>query len=174
MFPSPETLDIVLTLFLAVFVGWGFGNGLIRAIGGILAIIVGAAAASRFYPLVGDLIAGFFGRFRPLADITAFTILFLLFGRLFGIVVSLFEKAFDILAILPFLKTVNRVLGAVFGFFLGVLFVGAILYITSKYSIWTEFNDAVTGSQVAQLVISWSWPIRYFFPAEVLQLRSYF
>ena len=174
MFVNAESLNLVLVAILAVFVGWGIGRGFIRAVGGILAFVVAVIIASRFYLTFGQLIQRWLDGYSGLVNIVSFALLFLLIGQLCGIVIAAIEKAYNLISFVPFLKSINRILGGVFGLVLGLLFTGAILYIASKYSIWAPFNDAVTNSSVSQWIISVSWPVRYFFPTDVLQLRSYF
>jgi uncharacterized membrane protein required for colicin V production len=169
-----QTTDIILLIILLVFAAWGFMKGLIKALGGIVGIIIAASVASRYYIWLTSVIRPLFGWYDGLAAVTAFAIIFLLIGRLFGFVTMLFEKAFDVLTIIPFLKSINRLLGALFGVLLGVFFLGTLLYIAGKYSEWTAFNDSVSHSQIAQYLIAASKPARLFFPDYVVQLRSYF
>ncbi|KKU48402.1 hypothetical protein A3H10_03210 [Candidatus Uhrbacteria bacterium RIFCSPLOWO2_12_FULL_46_10] len=170
----PPTLDTILLIIIIGFTAWGFANGLIRALGGIIGIILGAIIASRYYLPLSEIIRPFFGAYEGLAALVAFVFLFLLIGRLFGVVVYFFEKAFDVLAIIPFLKSINRLAGAIFGFLLGCLIVGTILFVAGKYSQWTAFNDAVFNSQLAQFVLNTSRVVTPLFPEAVRQLRSYF
>lgn len=172
--PDLPTLDTVLIIILIGFAAWGFANGFIRAVGGIIGIIIGAFIAARYYVVLSTIIQPFFGPYGGLAAIVAFAAIFLLVGRLFGIVVLLFEKAFDILAIIPFLKSINRLAGALFGFLLGVLLVGTLLFVAGKYSQWTSFNDAVAGSQLAQALLNGAKVLTPFFPQQLIDLRSYF
>lgn len=172
--PFPPTLDTILLIILIGFTAWGFANGLIRAVGGIIGIILGAIIASRYYIQLADIIRPFFGDYGGFAFVVAFVFLFLLVGRLFGIVVYFFEKAFDVLAIIPFLKSINRLAGAIFGFLLGCLLIGTILFVAGKYSQWTAFNDAVLSSKLAQFVLTTSRIVTPLFPEAVKQLRSYF
>ncbi|MFA7286263.1 MAG: CvpA family protein [Patescibacteria group bacterium] len=168
------TFDFVLLIVLLGFVGWGFGHGLIRAVGGIIGIIIAAFLASHYYLWLADIIDGLFGSFQGLARIVSFTLIFLVVGRLFGYVVLLIERAFDILAFLPFLKSINRLAGALFGFIFGVLVLGTLLYVIGKYSQWTTLNDAAATSQLAQYVLSSSAILRPLFPDALRQLQSYF
>ena len=166
--------DTVLIILLIGFAAWGFSNGLIRAVGGIIGIIIAASVASRNYLWLTDIIQPYFGSYAALAPMLAFALLFLIVGRLFGLVVWLFEKAFNVLAIIPFLKSINRIFGTIFGVVLGVLVIGTLLYVIGKYSVWTPFNDAIAKSQGAQYLLAVSGPLRLLFPQTLLELRSYF
>lgn len=168
------TLDTILLIVFIGFAAWGFMNGLIRSLGGIIGIVIAAAVASRYYLFLGAIIQPLFGPYAALATIVAFVFLFLLVGRLFGIVVLLFEKAFDVLAIIPFLKSINRLAGAIFGLLLGALIVGTILYVAGRYSHWTYFNDAVTNSNLAPYALGVARVLTPFFPEALKQLQSFF
>lgn len=172
--PNLPTLDTVLLILLIGCTAWGFANGFIRAVGGIIGIIIGAVVASRYYVALAALVQPLFGPYGGLAAIVSFAFIFLLVGRLFGIVVYLFEKAFDILAIIPFLKSINRLAGALFGFLLGMLVVGTLLFVSGKYSEWATFNDAVAKSQLAQALLDGARVLTPFFPDQLIELRSYF
>lgn len=168
------TLDIILLIGLIGFTSWGFARGFIQALGGIIGITIGAAIASRYYLRVASLVGSLFGPYEGLAAVVSFAFLFLLVGRLFGLVVHLFQAAFDILAIIPFLKSINRLAGVVFGFLLGALLLGTLLYVAGKYSQWTSFNDAVARSELAQFLLGVSRVLTPLFPEALRQLRSYF
>ena len=172
--PLPPTLDIVILIILLVFAGWGLMNGLIKAVGGIVGIVIAGAVASRYYLLISAYIAPFFGSYSALAPILAFSVLFLLIGRIFGFLVYLFEKAFDILAFIPFLKTINRLAGALFGLVLAMFIIGPILYVAGKYSPWVGFNNAVAASTLAQIALAISNIMTPLFPEALRQLRSFF
>lgn len=169
-----QVMDTILLILLIGFIAWGFGNGFIRALGGIIGIILAAAVASHYYLFVVSLVGRIFGPYQGLANISAFALIFLIVGRLFGILVHLFEMAFDVLAIVPFLKSINRVLGALFGLVLGALFLGTLLFIAGKYSQWIAFNDSVVRSDLAQYLLASARPLQYLYPQALLQLRSYF
>jgi uncharacterized membrane protein required for colicin V production len=171
---NPEIVNIALVALLAIFTGWGIGKGLIRAVGGIIALIISAAIASRFYPIIADFVYKYIDGYSGLVNILSFILLFVIIGTLANIVVSLVERAFNLVAFLPLLKSLNRLLGGLFGLILGIIFVGAILFIIGKYSTSAPINDSISHSLVAQWINSAAWPVKYFFPAEILSLHSYF
>ncbi len=174
MTSSLTALDVTLIFMLVAFAAWGFANGFIKAVGAIIGLVVGAAVASRFYLPLASLAAPLFGPYQNIGALASYAFIFLIVARLFGIVVMLFEKMFDLLAVLPFLKSINRLIGTVFGVVFGVIFLGTMLYIIGKYSPWTTFNDMVVHSQVAQYLITSTSPVRLLYPQELLALRSYF
>ncbi|MDD5295226.1 MAG: CvpA family protein, partial [Patescibacteria group bacterium] len=74
--------DIILLIILAGFVFYGLFFGLIRTLGSLAGVIIGAWLASRFYlevfSWVGDLSFGF----NNLGKVVVFIILFTLINRL--------------------------------------------------------------------------------------------
>ncbi|MEI7498105.1 MAG: CvpA family protein [Candidatus Falkowbacteria bacterium] len=120
--------DIGLIVVLAGFVFYGLFFGLIRTIGSLLAVIVGVIAASWLYQSTASWAGGIFMGNQLLAKIVCFFIIYTLANRLVAFAVMLIDKFFDILSIIPFLKTINRLAGGLFGLLEGVLLLGLILY----------------------------------------------
>jgi uncharacterized membrane protein required for colicin V production len=127
--------DIILVFILAGFVFYGLFFGLIRTIGAFLGVIIGALAASRLYAPVADWIDPIFFGYLNLGKVLVFLILFTLINRLIGFLFYLLDQAFNIISILPFLKTINRLGGMALGFLTGSLAIGLVLYVISKYAI---------------------------------------
>ncbi len=126
-------LDIILLLILAGFVFYGLFYGLIRTVGSLLGVVVGAYLASRFYLVVFDWFQYLFFGHENAGKIITFIILFALINRLVGFVFAIIDRTFDLISIIPFLKTINRLAGAALGFILGGLVIGLLLYVASRY-----------------------------------------
>jgi membrane protein required for colicin V production len=127
-------IDVVLLIVLFGFVFYGLFFGFIRSLGSLVGVLVGAILASRLYLIVFDWFQDFFMGHDNLGKVVVFIILFTLINRLVGILFYIIEKVFNLLTIIPFLKTINRLLGAVFGFITGGFFIGLILYVANKYA----------------------------------------
>jgi len=130
-----QIIDTILLLVLAGFVFYGLFFGLIRTIGAFFGVLIGAYLASRFYIPVSDWVDAMFFGYYNLGKVLVFIILFSLINRLVGFLFYLLDKAFNIISIIPFLKTINRLGGLVLGFLTGSLFIGIIIYVISKYAI---------------------------------------
>lgn len=167
-----QPFDIVLALLLIGFVFWGFKNGLIRAFGGLIGIFVAIFVAGRFYLMLASWIALFFGTYQGLAVFVSFALIFLLVGKLFGLVVLLFERAFDILAFLPFLKGINYLLGGIFGFVIGTIMMGTLLYVAGQYIQWQQFIDILSQSSIAQFLLRVANYVAPLLPDALIKLRS--
>jgi hypothetical protein len=89
----------------------------------------------------------FFGNVN-LARVVMFFIIMILVNRLIGLVFWIIEKIFKIVAVIPFLKTINALAGGLLGFLEGIVVVGGSLYIAARYPISAGFADVLTASSV--------------------------
>lgn len=131
-------LDIILLVFLGGFVISGFWFGLIHTFGALCGTIIGAAAASRYYGEVAEIIQSITGGGLNAIKVITFILLFVIIARLVGLVFHLVEKVYDFISIIPFLKTINRIGGAILGLLEGGLVIGLSLYFAELYpfSAW--------------------------------------
>lgn len=148
--------DIFLILVIAGFSFYGFFNGLIKTIGAIIAVIVGVWVANLFYEPVFDLARKLFFGFETLGHTVIFLVLFIIANRLIGFIFILIEGSYNSLFFIPFLKTINRVLGALFGLVLGGLIVGLALYGLEQVGLaQTLFAKHLKTSQVAPVLLKY-------------------
>ncbi len=151
---SMVIFDVVLLIILAGFVFYGLFFGLIRTLGSLAGVVAGAWLASRYYLAVFDWAENLFFGYGNLGKVICFILLFIIINRLIGFGFSLLDKAFNIISIIPFLKTINRLAGAVLGFIEGGLVLGLILYVAAKYSfIGTWFGNLLSNSSIAPFLL---------------------
>jgi membrane protein required for colicin V production len=143
-------VDLVLLIILAGFIASGFWFGIIHMIGSLVGLVVGAWAAGHYFGAVANVITPWIGGNINLARIIAFFAIFVIVNRLFGLIVYLAEKVFNIIAIIPFLKTFNRLLGAAFGLIEGTLVLGLAVYFAGRFSFTAAFGAALQASQLAK------------------------
>lgn len=165
--------DIVLIIILSGFVFYGLFFGLIRTLGAFAGVVVGAFLASRWYLLVFAWTKEiFFGR-SNLGKVLVFIILFTLINRLVGFIFYLLDRVFNFIAIIPFLKTFNRLGGAALGFITGALFLGLIIYVAGKYTIINDFmGQALAKSQLTPFLIKISNLLLPLLPEMLKKLQS--
>ncbi|MCU0678982.1 MAG: CvpA family protein [Planctomycetes bacterium] len=165
--------DVVLVIILSGFVFYGLFFGLIRTFGTFLGVIAGAIIASRFYLLFAAWLKPFFFGYENLGKVLIFILVFSLVNRLVGFAFYLLDRAFHILSIIPFLKSINRLGGMALGFFTGGLALGLILYVASRYTfIESWFGAWLTGSQVAPALIKFTSLILPLLPEFLKKLQS--
>jgi membrane protein required for colicin V production len=168
-----EIFDVVLLIILAGFVFYGLFFGLIRTLGTFLGVLVGAFIASHFYLQVFSWVEPFAFGLNNLGKVVVFLILFSLVSRLTGFVFDLVDRVFDIISIIPFLKTINRLAGAVLGFLTGGLVLGLILYVAARYAIIGNFiGDWLVNSQIAPKLIKFASILTPLLPEVMKRLQS--
>jgi len=165
--------DVVLLISLAGFVFYGIFFGLIRTFGTFAGVLVGAFLASRFYLPVSDWLSSLFFGYNNLGKVLVFILLFSLFNRLTGFLFYLLDRAFNIISIIPFLKTFNRLGGAILGFITGSLILGLILYVASRYSlIESLFGHWLVDSKVAPFLLKVANLLLPLLPEVLKKLQS--
>lgn len=145
--------DFFLLIILAGFIWFGFWFGLIHTLGALIGIIVGAYTAGLWYDQLAHWTLFIFGGNINLARVICFIIIFIVANRLVGFVFYLIDKIFKFLSVIPFLKTINRLAGAVLGFIEGILALSLILYVTFHYPFWAWLNQAIVNSKIAGYLV---------------------
>lgn len=156
-------LDVILLLAVFGFLLFGLWFGLVHTFGSFIGTVVGAAVAGQLYAFVP-------GTF---ASVASFIVITLVVSRLVGIGLVLIEKIFHIISIIPFVKSINRLGGGVFGLLEGVLFVGVVLIVASHYNLGPWFTDAMTNSKVAPTLVQAAKVLLPFLPLALKQLQSW-
>ncbi len=164
--------DLLLLLSVFGYVWGGFWTGLIQAIGGLVGLFVGEIIASRYYIHFGNLMTPVFKNNHLFANIFAFVLIFLIVTRLVGLLFYLVNKMFNFIAIVPGLKFLNRLGGAIFGFLEGALFVGITLQFITRLPISTPFAGTIAHSSIAKYfldITAWLVPL---FPGALKQAEN--
>ncbi len=165
--------DTILLITLSGFVFYGLFFGLIRTTGVLLGSVIGAVLASRFYIPVYELVDPIFFGHPNSGKVITFIILFSLINRLVGFVFYLLDKTFGLISIIPFLKTFNRLGGALLGFVTGGFFLGMIIFVSSKYSFIEHwFGKWLVDSQMAPFLIKFIDILMPFLPTVLKTLKS--
>lgn len=125
--------DVIVIVILAGFVFYGFFFGLIRTVGMLAGILVGAWLASKLYLTAYGWVSSWLPGSSNIGKLVCFIICFSIISHTVSWLFILFEQAFKLATIVPFLKTINRLLGALFGFVEGALAIGLVLYVAGRY-----------------------------------------
>ncbi len=165
-------VDIVLLVILAGFILSGFWFGIIHMVGSLVGLLVGAWTAGHYYEALAQWGAPWIGGNLNLARIIAFFVIFVIVNRLFGIIVFIAEKLFKIIAIIPFMKTFNRLLGALFGLIEGTLTLGLVVYFATKFQVSGQFEILLIGSQIANALSVVGLLLSPLLPKALQALRS--
>jgi len=168
-----STFDIILLVILAGFVINGLFKGLIRTVGRIIGLIVGAFVASHYYLILFNWGKGLANGQDNATKAIAFIVLFVVAAWLVDVLFLFLQKAFKFVAIIPGTKFIDNILGAVFGFAEGAIFLGLILMVISKYALITSFfGDQITNSKVAPFLVMISAVTSPLLSRALLALKS--
>ncbi|MDD4271659.1 MAG: CvpA family protein [Patescibacteria group bacterium] len=160
--------DIVLFIILAGFIFYGLFFGLIRTVGSLFGLVGGLWLALIFYLTAFDWVKNLFFGHEIAGKIIVFIVLFTLINRLIGFVFALLDRTFDLISIIPFLKTINRLAGAALGFVEGGLVIGlALLYISQ-----TAFGHWLDASKVAPFLVSYTKAILPLLPGLLNRIKE--
>lgn len=166
-----NSLDIILLILVGGFTLAGFWLGLIHTAGSLFGTIVGSFVAGQYYTYLAGWLGGIFGESNTISVIS-FIVIFILVNRAIGLIVHLIDRIFKIVSIIPFLKTINRLAGAILGFIEGVLVIGIFLYVASRYPMGDWFISNMKDSAVAHWLIFLSKIITPLLPAMIRQLKA--
>ncbi|MCU0680457.1 MAG: CvpA family protein [Planctomycetes bacterium] len=165
--------DIVLIVIVAGFVFYGLFLGLIKMVGNLVGLVIGAWAASHFYLQLFGWLSQFIHGWDNTMKVVSFFIIFGLVSRLVVIAFSFVEKIFNILSIIPFLKLINRLAGAILGCLEGLLTVGIILFMISRYSVVSSLLGSwLVDSQITPYLLRFVNILSPFFPEALRLLKS--
>lgn len=143
-------ISIILIVALLGFIGAGWKDGFIHTLGGLIGAVIGFAIARS----LSISIAFIFAIFLP-SDWARFVAFLLIFGIvtwIVGFVFKLAEGAFKIISFIPFLKSINNLLGAILGIFEGIIFMGGCIWIIENFSIIPWLATMLSQSSVAHII----------------------
>jgi membrane protein required for colicin V production len=157
-------IDIVLLVLLVVPTIIGLRQGLIKALLSLVGIILGVVLASNFYEnLAGAL--GFISN-PDIANIVAFALILIVVI----IAASLLAKFLKAILKMVMLGWVNSLGGAIFGFLMGAITLGAILATVVKF-----FGpDMLAESLIAGILLDKFPLVIAFLPKEFDMVRDFF
>ncbi|MCC7357209.1 CvpA family protein [Candidatus Uhrbacteria bacterium] len=140
-------VDIILLLILLGFIGAGAKDGFVHTLGRLVGAVIGFVVAKLYYVKFGVLLALFMP--TAWANFCSFALLFILITRLSGFLLKLIDGAISILKVLPFLKSIDKILGGILGMVEGVLIMGGIFFVLNVIKILPSVAQWITGSKVA-------------------------
>ena len=161
-------IDLILIVIVGAFVVFGLFFGLIHTIGSLAGTIIGVVVASRLVDPATELVGVFFGGSDSgVAKVIVFIIIFVIVTRLVGLFFWFFEKIFDFVSIIPFTKSINRLLGGLLGFIEGVIVVGVILFYAMQVLPEDTLLMALESSAVAKYLVATVSALQILFPESL-------
>ena len=160
-------------LLLAGFVFYGLFFGLIKTVGSLAGVVVGAGVASRVYLLVFGWLKNLAFGHDDIGKVVVFIICFVIINRVVCLIFALLDKAFKLISIIPFLKTINRLGGAALGLIEGGLVLGLLIYVIGRYPMAAGLlGSQLTKSQLVPFLLQCTEIIKPLLPELLKQLKS--
>ncbi|MBI5729318.1 MAG: CvpA family protein [Candidatus Magasanikbacteria bacterium] len=154
--------DLVLLLIIGGFALFGLWFGVVATLGSLVGTVFGVYLASRWYVVPATWLINATGWNANFSNILVFIILYLIINRLIGFIFYIIDKSFSIITHLPFINSLNHLLGGLFGFIEGVVALGITFYFVSRFPLSPAFMAAASASRVVPFCVSIAgllWPL---------------
>ena len=155
-------IDIIIVCIVGGFALFGFLFGFFHTLGSLLGTIVGTYLGARYYePMAGWLshITGWEGN---TTRVIMFTLAFFIINRLVGFVFYFIDKILHVATHLPFVKSINRLLGLILGLAEGAISVGLVLFFIERFPISQALIEKISLSHIAPYLSGLAgklWPL---------------
>jgi uncharacterized membrane protein required for colicin V production len=167
-------IDFFLVIAFVGFVLSGLWFGVIHMIGVVVGLFAGAIVGGLYFSSIGEILLPMVGGNENLANLLAFFGLFVIVSRLVGFIFFFLEKIFNLIAIIPFLKTFNRLLGGILGLLEGTLVLGLLVYFAGRFPFSESFAEALASSPIARAFNTLGSILAPFLPEAVRALKTIF
>lgn len=164
--------DIVLIIIIAGFGLFGFWFGIVHTIGSLVGTVAGAFIASRFYEPLAGWLMGVTGWGENVSKVVMFIVIFIVINRLVGFGFWLADRVFSIVTDLPFIRSLNRLLGLLFGVFEGMLTIGLAIYFIERFPLSEPFMQRVAESMIAPICSTMAYVLVPLLPQAIQMLKS--
>ena len=125
---SVSLVDVAIVVVMVLSILAGLAQGFFRSFCSLGGLILGLAVAEWNYPLVAAPLERLIHN-EQIADIVGFILIAIVIMAIAGILGSFFAKAFKAIG----LGCLDRLAGAVFGFFQGILLVTLVILVTVAF-----------------------------------------
>lgn len=144
-------VDIIIIVIILFFGYRGFKNGLIRELGGLVALIAGIFLAIRFSDLIFSITEKHVNVDAELIPVISFAIIFIAVV----VVVLMFSKVLDKFVKVIKLDWLNKIAGVVFSSAKTVIILGGLFFLTNQIIASLNFSSKalLTNSTLYNLMI---------------------
>lgn len=164
--------DIILLCIIGSFALFGLWFGFVHTLGSLLGSILGAYLASRYYEPLAGWLSHVTGWSENGARVLMFIVAFLIIARLVGFVFFIIDKVFSVVTHLPFIHSIDKILGGLLGLFEGVVTVGLVFYFIERFPLSEKIMALVGHSVVVPKTVAVAGILIPFLPEALKLLRS--
>lgn len=164
--------DFALILIIGGFGLFGLWFGLVHTIGSLVGTVVGVYLAGSYYEPVANWLIKTTGWGANFSKVLMFIIVFFVINRLVGLVFWILDKFLSFFTNLPFIHSLDRLLGLVFGLIEGALGLGIIFYFIGKFPVGIKFMEWIAASKIVPSLVKMAsilWPL---LPEAVKSIQS--
>jgi uncharacterized membrane protein required for colicin V production len=144
-------INLLLIIAVLGFIGTGYKDGFVHTVGRLVGAVIGFVLARSFSISAASILAGILP--SGWARFVAFAIIFIIVTEIVGFIFKLADGAFKILSIIPFLKTINNILGAILGIFEGIVLVGGTIWVLTNFNLVPSITVALQTSSIAKIIL---------------------
>lgn len=164
--------DLALAIIIGGFGLFGLWFGLVHTLGSLVGTVLGVYLASRYYGILADWLINLTGWTGNFPRVIMFIIAFVVINRLVGLLFWFFDRAFSIITRLPFVNSLNRLLGLAFGLLEGVLAIGIIFYFIARFPLGQNFMSLVAASKIVPFTVAATAVLWPFIPTAIKIIKS--
>ena len=164
--------DIILLGIIGVFTLMGLWFGFVHTFGSLTGTLLGTYLASRYYEPLAVWFSHITGWTQNGSRVIMFIVAFVVINRLVGFVFWIIDKIFSLLTHLPFIRSLDRLIGGVFGFAEGVITLGVVFYFMERFPVAQGIMESVAHSVIAPKTVAVASVLVPLVPEAMKLLRS--
>lgn len=164
--------DIVLLVILGGFGLFGLWFGLVHTLGSLIGTAFGVFLSVRFYEPVAKWLINITGWNENICNVVVFVVMFFILNRLVGLLFWLVERVVRIFTGLPFIRSIDRLLGLGFGLLEGGLVLGFIFYFIARFPLGEWFMGNMASSKIVPYVVKLANVLMPLVPEAIKILKS--
>lgn len=142
-------IDLSLLVIIGGFALFGFWFGFIHTAGSLMGTLAGAYVASRYYEPMAQWLMTITGWEGNTARVLMFVLAFFVISRAVGFLFFIVDKLLSIITRLPFISSINRVLGLALGILEGVMTIALVLFFVERFPVSEKFMNILAQSEFA-------------------------
>ncbi len=146
---QPYLVDGLLALILVGFAVLGYRRGIVQTVGQLLGAVLGFWIAKTWALPIASTVGLVIPLSAAFIQVMVFIVIFFIADRLVGLVFWLLDKLFKIVTLLPFLSSLDSLLGGLIGLFEGVFLIGSLSYIIITLHLNPTWMAWITHSRIA-------------------------
>ncbi|MDP3970599.1 MAG: CvpA family protein [bacterium] len=160
-------LDWIIITWLAISFIIGVRTGFIYHLGTFVGLILGSYIAGQNYQMLVDN----FGE-NPWGPFVLFTVIIIVIGIIAGIFSLVLDKIFKFVSWLPFLKSVNKILGGLVAVITSIFLLGILMFFLSRVEISHMLTQTIAESSFAMILVLIGQVMSFILPESISELSK--